>query len=99
METIETMTQRINKHVENTKNIQGYALACVGTKRTAYWGTMEEWVYDEKEASCFPDKNSASHVMCQGKAYCKILWPYMRLVPIANINVIYMGQLPTAFGY
>lgn len=75
--------------------IQGFALACVGTKHTSYWAfSSEGWTYDENEARIFPDRNSATAVMI-GPA--KRFFKYTRLVPV--VAVCRDMFLPTVKGY
>lgn len=94
---------RIDNHtkraLENPETIQGFALACVGSRRVSYWAFKGGWTYNEADAACYPNRNTAAEVMCKGAAYDKELFPFMRLVPIIDSEQIKGGMLPTVDGY
>lgn len=51
-----------------------YAIACVGSKRTAYWDG-QDWTYTEHKAKLYPTKKDAAEVMRDHH-----LFKYCRLV-------------------
>jgi len=93
----------INDHNKlHRRDAQGWALACVGTKRVSYLAfdtAKEPFIYDENEIRVFPSHLAA----CFGiDAWAKRepeLYMYMRLVAIADNPNVKGGQLPTVNGY
>lgn len=74
-------------------DIQGYAIACVGTKRSQYWAFKGGWTYKEKEAQCLPKKEAGEKLARMRKGN-EDIWNYMRLVAIRENPL-----LPTINGY
>ena len=89
------------KHcLKNPEIIQGYAVAIVGTKRTAYTTFKGiDTTYDESEAYV-GSKKSAIAKMSRLYDQNTGLYKYAQLVPVrGDLRNIKGGMLPTVNGY
>ena len=86
--------------LENPEIIQGYAVAIVGTKRTAYMDFEGiSTTYDESEAF-IGTKKSAISKMSRLYDQDTGLYKYARLVPVrGDMKNVKCGMLPTINGY
>jgi len=94
------ITYHTKQCLKNPEIIQGYAVAIVGTKRTAYMTFKDiDTTYDESEAFV-GSKNSASARMSRHHDQNTGLYKYAQLVPVrGDMKNIKGGMLPTVNGY
>ncbi len=94
------ITYHTKQCLENPEIIQGYALAIVGTKRTAYLTFKGiDTTYDESEAFV-GSKKSAIIIMSRLYDQDRELYKYAQLVPVrGDLKSIKGGMLPTVNGY
>lgn len=91
-QSIERYSERTLKH--EADRVTGYALACLGTVRSAWWSkTKNDWTYDEWSATIFNNKEDAIEEMLADNK--REIWKYLMLVPVME-NKPYL--LPTVMG-
>lgn len=93
---LNALIERHNNRTDDT-DTAGYMLACVGTKRVAYWSHENTWTYDENEARAWMAKSEASLAM---RLVDKELFGYCRLVRVDLCGKFLKGgRVPTVNGY
>ena len=96
----DAITYHTKQCLETPKIIQGYAVAIVGTKRSAYMAFKGvDTTYNESEAFVGSKKSAIAKMSCLYDQNTG-LYKYAQLVPVrGDMKNIKGGMLPTVNGY